>query len=535
MSFLAGSSRVTGNPEVDRTRGIVHLDYFWLADHSSKIAGSLPALTKLSSIRPNADTPSTLVQNQGGQVQAKLLVLFVLFIAFASIGARTADNPVGLWTSEGYGLFFHIDPSRIAASEITSVSCLPAWNAGRIADQGDAWVFQGGFASGDEVIRIYPGANSNKAVLRRSDDMAAMVLDRVSSPPPSCQRPVKDTPLANYDVLWTTFAENYPFFELHGVDWDAVDRQFRPLVASKTTPDELFSIFRQMLEPLRDSHVLLEVLPPGTPRGKDWLKTPLKEVWLHKPDLEPFEDADFDRANEIIESRYIDGKVQTFCRGQIRFGLMGSGQVGYLGVLSFHQYTTDDDLLAGLACIRAAGDAIFAQTRNVKGLIIDVRSNGGGEDAFVLELASRLTDRRYLAFGKQARITSEKKVRFTSRDPIFVEPSRGPKYLGEAVLLTGRHSASAAETFTMSLMGRQPEICRIGENTQGVFSDVLDRRLPNGWRLVMPNEIYVTADGKSFDVAGVPPHLGVAGFSRKDFGSETDPALEKALALLISD
>ena len=111
----------------------------------------------------------------------------------------------------------------------------------------------------------------------------------------------------------------------------------------------------------------------------------------------------------------------------------------------------DDDLPAGLVCIRAAGDAIFAKTGAVKGLIIDVRSNGGGEDAFVLELASRLADRRYLAFGKQARITSAKKVRFTSRDSIFVEPGRGPRYLGEAVLLTGRHSASAAETFTMAL------------------------------------------------------------------------------------
>jgi peptidase S41-like protein/tricorn protease-like protein len=468
-------------------------------------------------------------------VQAKLLTLVGLFIAFASIGTRTADNPVGSWTSEGYGLFFHIDPSRIVASEITSISCLPAWNAGRIANQGDAWVFQGGFASGDEIIRIYPGANANMAILRRSDDMAAMALHRVSSPPPPCKRPVKDTPIANYDVLWTTFAENYPFFELHGVDWDAVDRQFRPLVGSKTTPNELFSIFRQMLAPLRDSHVVLDVFPPGTPRGKDWLKTPLREVWLHKPDPEPFEDADFDRANEIIEFRYIDGKVQTFCRGQIRFGLMRGGQVGYLGVLSFHQYTTDDDLPAGLACIRAAGDVIFVKTRDVKGLVIDVRSNSGGEDAFVLELASRLTDRRYLAFGKRVRITSEKKVRFTSRHPIFVEPSRGPRYLGEAVLLAGRYSASAAETFTMALMGRQPEICRIGENTQGVFSDVLDRRLPNGWRLVLPNEIYVTAGGKSFDVAGVPPDVAVAGFSRKDFGSERDPALEKALALLASD
>jgi hypothetical protein len=474
---------------------------------------------------------------KGEQVRPKLLLLLLLLPFLALTGTRTqaSDDRVGLWISEGYGLFFRIDPSGIAASEITSVSCLPAWKAIRSIDQGVAWMFHGGFASGNEIIRLYSGANSDTTILRRSDDMAAMTLHRVSSPPVSCQKPVKDTPLANYEVLWSTFAENYPFFTLHGVDWGAVDRQFRPLVTPKTTPDELFTIFRQMLEPLRDSHVVLDVFPPGIERGKDWLKTPLKEVWLHKADLEPFEDADFDRANQIIESHYIEGKLQSFCGGQIRFGLMRGGHVGYLGVLSFHQYTTDDDLPAGLACMKAAGDAIFAKTGDVRDLIIDVRSNGGGEDALVLELASRLTDRRYLAFAKQARLTIEREVRFTAREPIFVEPSGGPRYSGKAVLLTGRGSASAAETFTMALMGRRPEIRRIGENTQGVFSDVLDRRLPNGWRLVLPNEIYVTEDGKSFDVVGVPPDVPVAGFSRRYFDSERDPGLEKVLTILTAN
>jgi hypothetical protein len=468
-------------------------------------------------------------------MRVRLLVVLVLCVAFSWVWAGAEDNRTGLWTSEGYGLFLRIDSSRIVASEITSVSCLPAWTAARVTDQGDRWVFRGGFASGDEVVRIYAGANSRRVVLRRSDDMAAMTLRRVLSPPRSCLRPAEDTPLANYDAFWATFAENYPFFGRHGVDWDATGRKFRTIVTSKTSPDELFSIFSQMLEPLRDAHVVLDVFPAGTARGKDWLKTPLKELWLHKPDAEPLEDADFERANEIIETHYIDGRLQTFCRGQIRFGLLPGQPIGYLGVLSFHQYTPDDDLPAGLACIRAAGDAIFARTKSLKGLVIDLRSNGGGEDAFGLELASRLADRRYLAFGKQARVTSTKKVRFTSRDSIFVKPSEGPKYAGPAVLLTGRHSASAAETFTMALMGRRPGICRVGESTQGVFSDVLDRRLPNGWRIVLPNEIYVTADGRSFDVSGVPPDIAVAGFSRKDFNRERDPALEKAMALMTSD
>jgi C-terminal processing protease CtpA/Prc len=51
---------------------------------------------------------------------------------------------------------------------------------------------------------------------------------------------------------------------------------------------------------------------------------------------------------------------------------------------------------------------------------------------------------------------------------------------------------------------------RIGLNTQGVFSDVLGRKLPNGWSFGLPNEVYPTKDGKAFDGAGIPPDLAGA-------------------------
>src|SRR6185369_8149688 len=211
-------------------------------------------------------------------MRVKQFIVFGLMLAVSLSVAHAADARGGLWVSKGYGLFFRIDPSKIEASEITSVSCLPAWTATRAADRENAWVYRGGFASGEEVIRIYPGHDADNLVLRRTDDMAAMQLVRVKSPPVACNQPAQDTPLANFDVLWTTFAENYPFFQAHGVDWVAMRQKFRPMVTAKTTPDELFSLFSRMLEPLHDSHVVLDVFPANTPRGKDWLKTPVKEV-----------------------------------------------------------------------------------------------------------------------------------------------------------------------------------------------------------------------------------------------------------------
>ena len=55
---------------------------------------------------------------------------------------------------------------------------------------------------------------------------------------------------------------------------------------------------------------------------------------------------------------------------------------------------------------------------------------------------------------------------------------------------------SAAETFTLALVDRTPHVTRIGENTQGVFCDLLERHLPNGWTFELPNAVYRSSNGK---------------------------------------
>lgn len=76
------------------------------------------------------------------------------------------------------------------------------------------------------------------------------------------------------------------------------------------------------------------------------------------------------------------------------------------------------------------------------------------------------------------------------------------------------------------------EKVRIGENTQGVFCDVLDRHLPNGWTFGLPNAVYRSASGSAFDVTGIPPDIEVPLFSESDLAAGKDPGLAKAVQLL---
>ena len=65
-------------------------------------------------------------------------------------------------------------------------------------------------------------------------------------------------PEKNFKVLWETFNKRYPFFQLRNVNWKKQHDTYRSKVTSKTSDNELFEIFCQMLDPLNDGHVELK-------------------------------------------------------------------------------------------------------------------------------------------------------------------------------------------------------------------------------------------------------------------------------------
>ena len=181
--------------------------------------------------------------------------------------------------------------------------------------------------------------------------------------------------------------------------------------------------------------------------------------------------------------------------------------------------------------LEGALDEIFSDP-NLKALVIDVRINFGGEDPYGLAIASRLATRPYVAYTKVARTDPVDHNKWSPGDRSEVRPSSRPSFQGPVVELTGPLTISAGETFTQALMGRTPHVVRVGENTQGVFSDVLGRELPNGWSFGLPNEVFRTTQGETFDGSGIPPDVRVPVFEDGDVEAGRDPALAKALALL---
>ena len=337
--------------------------------------------------------------------------------------------------------------------------------------------------------------------------------------PAGCRSPTANTVDGNFAVFERTLREHYAFFTLRRLDWNAQVAKARSRLAGTPTPRGLYEALEQMAAPLEDLHT-------------DVTATDLKLRARHYRRSGGIIDPERYRA--LLASpprRYLAGGLESWCQDWIQYGELPDS-VAYLRIMREYTYTPsgrfEDDSLA----LAAALDSILARVARRRGLVIDLRLNGGGADAIAMMIVSRLTKVPYQAFAKQGRSDPERPERFTPLQRVRVTPVPGARFGGPAVLLTGPWTLSAGEVLTLALIGRRPRMLRVGESTQGIFADELIRQLPNGWHFQLSSERYLAPDGTNFEGAGIPPDRMVPVFPESDQRSGRDGALEAALELL---
>lgn len=421
-----------------------------------------------------------------------------LALAAPAASAGPASTLDGVWRADGYGLLLTVDGDHRQIWQATAVSCLAA--------------------DPDDPYTLRRGHGRDRAVLHYAGAAGDVQLVRVPALPARCGRPVPRDPVTTFDVYWASYAESYPFFAARGVDWAATRARYRPLVTPATTDDQLYTIFTEMLAPLHDLHTGVFVS--------------LDRYWFGLRPGTLLPDGDLDAAvKAYVERRDLAaaGPVRDFAQGRISYADLPN-HLGYLRVSGFSGYTEADDYAANSAALAAALDQVFTaeRVRALRGLVLDLRVNGGGDDALGLQIAARLTGRPYLAYAKRARNGGH----VTRPQPIAVRPPAAPRYTGPVAVLTWGSTVSAGETFTQALAGRTPRPVRIGTDTQGVFSDTMSRVLPNGWHAVVPNEEYLTRTGRTYDVTGLPPDVRVPVFTPAEYAAGRDSAFDTAVHLL---
>ncbi|MFC9279171.1 S41 family peptidase [Streptomyces collinus] len=434
----------------------------------------------------------------------------------AADGVAGTDGVDGVWRTDGYGTVLTLADGQLREYQTTAVSCLPGDSAqfsGRSAD--GAVVYTGA----DETVYRIRGQGRGRARLHVDGSVGDRRLRRLPALPGRCTQTEPVGARAAFDVFWHTFEENYPFFAAKHVDWCAVRDRYRPKIHDGMPDGELFALLRAMVRPLYDAHVFLDADETGFfAHGRPGTTVP-------SPELDQ-------QAQQYVEHQDLGGtRLRSFANGRIGYARLADG-TGYLRVSGFGGY---DSASRSYARDSAVLDGALSEVSSprLKRLILDLRINGGGSDALALQVAERLTDHPYLAYAKRTRNNPHDPAGFTRPQPIRVTPTPGrPRYAGPLAVLTGGETYSAGETLTQALMQRPTLTVRVGQNTQGVFSDVLTRSLPNGWTFGLPDEEYLTPFGTTFDGPGIPPDIRTGDLVH-DIGREApDSAFTQALAAL---
>ncbi len=433
-----------------------------------------------------------------------------------------ADELIGLWQSQGYGLVAEITPDKARLIERTPVSCLLSGEYDSDGLPADLALRQNGET---RIFEVRNDGTLAPITFVSADDGG---FDRVC--PTGLTRPTDD-PVLNFEVLWQTFDQHYAFFPERNVDWQAIYAEFRPRVGEGSTRRELGHVLDEMLERLGDAHVALYIDDQDVVSVASPLSSRLVAACRDRLEGDCNPDAYLKKQyalyQKVLKNDYLNGRLEHALDAQVMWGAI-EGSTAYFRVdsmsdLDYWAHTSADDL----AALEPVLNEMLADVGHLPGMIVDVRLNGGGHDAVALAIASRFADRTRVFGSKRP----HDKGGETTRHDLVLSPARGPRYQGPVVVLVSAETASAAEIFALA-MRSLPQVTLVGEPTNGIFSDELYRSLPNGWLVSLSNEIYAGPDGEVFEAVGIPPDVVTPFLSVDDLQNGVDGGIDAAIAIL---
>ena len=328
--------------------------------------------------------------------------------------------------------------------------------------------------------------------------------------------PTLSDPELNFEKLWETLQNRYPFFELRNVDWKKQYEIYRPKVSPLTTDDELFDIFCGMLDPLDDGHVELKART-GPDRRKRYFN-PEPEPRFHQEFSKREIKRLFKTTQKTLSSKGFGPLEKTsawmlhYCR---------SRNVGYIRILELESVKKRK--------LMEALDRITKDFDSLEGLIIDIRENPGGDDSTVIAIVNRFCDRKRIAFHRKTKI-GPGDADFKPVKSWHMTPQGAAQFTGPIVLLSCDSVFSGWEVFALA-MKQLPHVTIIGDDTNGIFSYQLEKKLPNGWRYRLSYQMYFSADMVCYEGRGVPVDIRL--LNRKcDIENGEDPLITRALEVI---
>lgn len=307
----------------------------------------------------------------------------------------------------------------------------------------------------------------------------------------------------NFDALWHTLDERYCFFDLkateYGLDWNEVYARYQPKLAEQKTLWDYFNLLEDVVCELRDGHVNI-ISSLGTARYGEWF------------DNYPANYAD------TLERKYLGRTTDYVTTGGLKYRVLADS-IAYVRCPSFDVAFGDGNLHVMMLTLAPC-----------KGMILDIRSNGGGRLTSAEKLASVFIDEKTLG-GYMAHKTGKGHNDFSQPEAIEIEPFGGRRWTKPLVVLTNRRTYSAANAFVMYVKGL-PGVTIVGDKTGGGSGMPLTSELPCGWTLrfsacpMYDRQMALTEEGITPDVK--------VDITSDDYRRDIDTIIETARRIILS-
>lgn len=327
-----------------------------------------------------------------------------------------------------------------------------------------------------------------------------------------------DQPIQNFEALWSAFNLRYANFDLKKVDWDKIYQQYRPKVTAQTNNKDLFEICCSMVQELNDGHVYIF---PNFEDEKVYCKAPY-EFSLRKAFPTPQAVLQFEQVmDKTLLSQGFSKPIPLRVTEDTNFQYRTSNDFGYLRIDGMTE-------VFPLWRLNKALNQSIKAFQPKKGIILDLRKNGGGWDKAAYRIASRLVNKKHVGYLKQERIKGTQN--YTKLKTYYAKPKGKHQFTKPIIILTSDFTASAAEVFLL-VMKDLPYVTIVGDTTEGIFSDIFDFELPNGWEASLSNQKFYDKAMNNYEGIGIVPDFQIINTS-KDLETNIDPVIVKAMELL---